>query len=164
MRSYVALSYIFTLTALGLFLWALRCWLTNLRQGIVEYPQTQQEGLNGPSQVSSPLNWPMTVSLHGQATLCDDGLVLSINPKGAYIISSAQFCVGQQIALSIDVPGHGEVRGHARVLWARSDGNLQTAAQLLFEELTPVTLSELFHFAGEKSLLVTGEQRYQPRA
>ena len=64
----------------------------------------------------------------------------------------------------IDVPDREQLRVTAQVLWVRDERHSLVGAQVRFASLDPDKRAELFRLAGQRAMLVTSEEGYQPRA
>lgn len=167
LKSYVAISYIVLLLLVGFSLWIIRTLVKGLQRssGYSNSEEFSSVSSQPDSQFHErPLGWTTWIVLGEGGGQKIQGVMTSVNPAGAFIESTARLKVGQELSLSIDVPDREQVRVTAQVLWVRDAMHNLVGAQVRFASLAPEKSAELFRLAGQRSLIVTGENSLQPRA
>ncbi len=147
MRSNIALSYIAMLTIVGFFLWVIRNIVRSMRQNGLDVPVIPvSEPLTDPDKKT--VNLPVHIFLNQDDDIPLPGRLVSLDPAGGFMQSSACLKTGQEIALYVDVAAEQQVQLTARVTWAREGRDGRNAAQLVFTNLGADKKKELYRFAS----------------
>ncbi len=130
-KSNIALSYIAMLSVVGFFLWVIRNFVRGLRQKS-QPPPIPPMAIPEEGDDKQVVNWPVHVYLSKSDDIPIPGRIVSVNPAGAFMESSACLQTGQEISIYVDVPGDDQVRLSAKVVWAREGREGRNASQLVF--------------------------------
>ena len=156
-RSNVVLSYLAMLSVAGFLLWVIHNLVRSLRQDKhppAPVPVSDDQAGND-SQV---VDWPVHIFLSRTDDIPFPGRLVSINPGGAFMESSACLKTGQDISLYVDIAGEDQVRLTAKVTWAREGRDGKNAAQLVFANLDSTKKKLLLsQCRGEKHQALKGD-------
>lgn len=149
-KSNIALSYIAMLSVVGFFLWILRNFVRGLRQK-TQLPPIPPVAIPEEGDDKQVVDWPAHVYLSKSDDIPIPGRIVSVNPAGAFMESSACLQTGQEISIYVDAPGDDPVRLSARVVWAREGRDGRNAAQLVFPA-TEYSGRDLYALAEKKQV------------